>query len=65
MALLGACAAPAAPGWSASPEGLLIGGGYAFQVTRGTRLLLNANYSRKRMGGQTYGKLNVSLGGLF
>lgn len=50
---------------SAQGYGFLVGGGYGLQITAGTRLLMNANYSRRRIGGDTYGKLNVSIGGLF
>ncbi len=45
--------------------GFNFGGGYGFPVTSGTRILLNANYGIKKIEGDTYGKLNISVGGLF
>lgn len=52
-------------GASESGLGFLLGGGYAFPVTSGTRVLLNANYARRSIEGESYGMFNLSLGGLF
>ena len=45
--------------------GILLGGGYGIPVTSGTRLLVNANYSLRRVEGETTSSLVLSLNGLF
>lgn len=45
--------------------GFNIGGGYGFPVSPGTRILINANYGYKSVEGDSYGKFNISVGGLF
>jgi hypothetical protein len=45
--------------------GLLVGGGYGFAVSEGTRLLLNLNYSMRSVEEEEYGMVGISLGGLF
>ena len=45
--------------------GVLLGGGYGFAVTEGTRILLNVNYAMRRVEEENYGMLGISLGGLF
>lgn len=50
---------------SESGWGILLGGGYSFPISPGTRLVLNANYARKRVEGDRYGKFSLSIGGLF
>lgn len=45
--------------------GFLLGGGYAFPVTPGTRLLLNANVARRSVEGESYSAFSLALGGLF
>ena len=45
--------------------GVLLGGGYGFAVSEGTRLLLNLNYSLRRVEEENYGMVGISLGGLF
>jgi hypothetical protein len=45
--------------------GALGGGGYAFPITDGTRVLLSGNYALRRINGQTTTTLGISIGGLF
>ena len=45
--------------------GFLVGVGYAHPVTDGTRLALNVNYAIRRMEGESWKTLGISLGGLF
>lgn len=45
--------------------GALFGGGYAFPIADGTRILLNANYALRRIEGETTTTLGLSIGGLF
>ena len=45
--------------------GALIGGGYGIPISKGTRLLINANYSFRQVEGETYGSFQLSLAGLF
>lgn len=45
--------------------GFLVGGGYSLPVTEGTRIIINANYSIKRVEEENYGKFAISIGGLF
>ena len=50
---------------SDSGWGFLIGGGYGFPITEGTRLMLNGNYSYKKVESEVYGKVSVNLGFMF
>ena len=50
---------------SDSGWGFLIGGGYGFPITEGTRLMLNGNYSYKKVEKENYGKISVNLGFMF
>lgn len=50
---------------SDSGWGFLIGGGYGFPITEGTRLMLNGNYSYKKVEKENYGKVSVNLGFMF
>ena len=45
--------------------GILLGGGYGFPVTSGTRLLVNANFALRRVEGEQTSSLVLSLNGLF
>ena len=45
--------------------GFLVGVGYAHPITDGTRLALNVNYAIRRMEGESWKTLGISLGGLF
>ena len=45
--------------------GFLAGVGYAHPITDGTRLALNVNYAIRRMEGESWKTLGISLGGLF
>ncbi len=45
--------------------GVLVGAGYSIPITEGTRIVLNANYSVKKVEGEQYTKLAFSIGGLF
>ena len=45
--------------------GGLIGGGYGFPISKGTRILLNMNYSFRFIEGDNYGCLAITVGGLF
>ncbi len=45
--------------------GLLLGGGYGIPIIRGTRLLVNANYSLRRIKGDQNSSFALSLNGLF
>jgi hypothetical protein len=45
--------------------GFLIGGGYSHPVTSGTRIVLNANYSYRKIEGDAVSKVAFSIGGLF
>lgn len=45
--------------------GGLIGGGFGFNISPGTRLLLNVNYALRRVEGENAGTLGVTVGGLF
>ena len=45
--------------------GGLLGIGYGFPITAGTRILLNANYSHRQVEGESYGSVQISIGGLF
>lgn len=45
--------------------GALFGAGIGFPVTQGTRILLNVNYSFRKIQNDTYGSLQISVGGLF
>lgn len=45
--------------------GGLIGGGYGFPVTEGTRILLNINYAIRHAEGDNVSSLGISVGGLF
>ena len=45
--------------------GGLIGGGFGLPITAGTRILLNIDYSFIQVEGDSYGSLQISIGGLF
>jgi opacity protein-like surface antigen len=45
--------------------GFLLGGGYSIPVTSGTRILINVNYSNRRIEGDNLQTVGVTLGGLF
>lgn len=45
--------------------GLLLGGGIGIPISSGTRLLIQVNYSFRKVEGETYGSMQISLGGLF
>ena len=45
--------------------GFLLGGGYGIPVTSGTRLLVNANVSLRRVEGDQYTHVGITLNGLF
>jgi len=45
--------------------GFLVGGGFAFPVADGTRILLNANYAVRHVEGENTKTLGISVGGLF
>jgi hypothetical protein len=45
--------------------GGLIGGGFGFNVSPGTRILLNVNYAVRKIEGESYGSLGITVGGLF
>jgi hypothetical protein len=45
--------------------GALVGGGVGWPITSGTRLLLNVNYTVRRVEGEDLKLLGVSVGGLF
>ena len=45
--------------------GFLLGGGYGFAISEGTRLLLNVNYALRFVEEEEYGMLCITLGGLF
>jgi len=50
---------------SESGLGILVGVGYAHPITSGTRIVLNLNYAIRRIEGDTYNTVGISLGGLF
>lgn len=45
--------------------GFLVGGGFGFNISSGTRILLNANYAVRRVEGDAYKTVGISVGGLF
>lgn len=45
--------------------GFLVGGGFGFNISSGTRLLLNANYSLRNVDGEDTSTVGLSVGGLF
>lgn len=45
--------------------GLIVGGGYGIPLSDETRVLIQAGYSYRHMGGGNYSTFNVSVGGLF
>ena len=45
--------------------GFLLGGGYGIPVTSGTRLLVNANFSLRRIEGEQIKSVGITLNGLF
>ena len=45
--------------------GGLIGGGFGFNVSPGTRILLNVNYAVRKVEGDSYNTFGLSIGGLF
>ena len=45
--------------------GFLVGIGYAHPITDGTRLALNVNYAIRRIEGESWKTLGISIGGLF
>ena len=45
--------------------GFLLGGGYGIPVTSGTRLLVNANFSLRRIAGEQTKSVGITLNGLF
>ncbi len=45
--------------------GGLIGAGFGFNVSPGTRILLNLNYAVRKVEKETYKTLGITLGGLF
>jgi len=45
--------------------GFLLGGGLGFNISSGTRILLNANYAVRRIEGEEYKTVGLSVGGLF
>ena len=45
--------------------GFLLGGGYGIPVTSGTRLLVNANFSLRRIEGEQIRSVGITLNGLF
>ncbi len=50
---------------SDSGIGLLVGGGYGFNLGAGTRCMLNLNYSYRGVEGDTYTALGVTAGFMF
>ena len=52
-------------GTTDSGLGILVGVGYAHPITSGTRIVLNLNYATRRIEGDTYNTVGISLGGLF
>ncbi|HAQ60710.1 TPA: hypothetical protein DCR49_01710 [Candidatus Delongbacteria bacterium] len=50
---------------SDSGIGLLIGGGYGFNLGAGTRCMLNLNYSYRGVEGDTYTALGITAGFMF
>ena len=46
-------------------SGFLVGGGYGFPITSGTRLLLNANVSQRYIEGESATNVGITLNGLF
>ena len=46
-------------------SGFLIGGGYGFPITSGTRLLLNANVSQRYVEEESMTNVGITLNGLF
>jgi hypothetical protein len=45
--------------------GFLAGGGYGFNISRGTRLLLNANFAVRQVEGESFSAFGLTVGGLF
>jgi hypothetical protein len=45
--------------------GGLLGAGFGVPISSGTRLLLNVNYSLRKVEGEAYKTLQISIGGLF
>ena len=45
--------------------GFLLGGGYAHPVTEGTRITANVNYAVRKIEGDSYNTLGISIGGIF
>ena len=63
---------PTLKGWIRNDEatsesglGILVGVGYAHPITSGTRIVLNLNYATRRIEGDSYNTIGISLGGLF
>jgi len=44
--------------------GILVGIGYAHPITSGTRIVLNLNYATRKIEGDSYNTVGISLGGL-
>lgn len=55
----------AEPATSDSGIGLLIGGGYGFNLGAGTRCMLNLNYSYRGVEGDTYTAIGITAGFMF
>ena len=45
--------------------GFLFGGGYAHLMTEGTRITANVNYAVRKIEGDSYNTLGISIGGIF
>lgn len=45
--------------------GFLAGGGFGFNISRGTRLLLNANFAVRQVEGESFSAFGLTVGGLF
>ncbi len=45
--------------------GFLVGGGYGFNLSPGTRLLINVNYGYRKVEGDATGVIGISVGGMF
>ena len=53
------------PTFSDSGFGFVAGGGIGLPISKGTRLLFNANYTNRTIAGESIKAINLSLGGLF
>ncbi|MEE3234881.1 MAG: hypothetical protein VX294_11995 [Candidatus Latescibacterota bacterium] len=45
--------------------GFLLGGGYAHPITEGTRITANVNYAIRKIEGDSWNTLGISIGGIF